>query len=96
MHLPKMCFCGDENRTGMVLTRELVGLIDYLPKLSESVRCVVPAISAMTSSHNDEKDSVMPEQEGFESERLYSDLCIRMFTKKTLGLGYGVRTPPLK
>ena len=32
----------------MVLPPELVGLIDYLPTLSESVRRVVLAISAMT------------------------------------------------
>jgi hypothetical protein len=42
----------------------LVGLIDYLPTLSESVRRVVLAISAMTSSHNDDKDAVLPDQEG--------------------------------
>ena len=48
----------------MVLPPELVGLIDYLPTLSESVRRVVLAISAMTSSHNDDKDDVLPDQEG--------------------------------
>ena len=53
-HLRTVCFCGNENRTGMVLPPELVGLIDYLPTLSESVRRVVLAIRAMTSSHNDD------------------------------------------
>ena len=48
----------------MVLPPELVGLIDYLPTLSESVRHVVLAISAKTSSHNDDKDAVLPDQEG--------------------------------
>ena len=48
----------------MVLPPELVGLIEYLPTLSESVRRVVLAISAMTSSHNDGKDAVLPDQEG--------------------------------
>ena len=48
----------------MVLPPELVGLIDYLPTLSESVRRVVLAISAMTSSHIDDKDAVLPDQEG--------------------------------
>jgi hypothetical protein len=57
-------FCGDENRTGMALPPELVGLIDYLPTLSESVRRVVLAISAMTSSHNDDNDAVLPDQKG--------------------------------
>ncbi len=59
-----MCFCGDENRTGMVWPPELVGLIDCLPTLSESVRRVVLAISAMSSSHNDDKAAVLPDQEG--------------------------------
>ena len=59
-----MCFCGNENRTGMVLPPELVGLIDYLPTWSESVRRLVLAISARTSSHNDDKDAVLPDQEG--------------------------------
>ena len=63
-HLRTVCFCGNENRTGMVLPPELVGLIDYLPTLSGSVRRVVLAISAMTSSHNDDKEAVLPEQEG--------------------------------
>ena len=48
----------------MVLPSELLGLIDYLPTWSESVRRVVLAISAMTSSHDDDKEAVLPEQEG--------------------------------
>ena len=48
----------------MVLPPELVGLIDYLPTLSESVRRVVLEISAMTSSHNDVKDAALPDEEG--------------------------------
>jgi len=54
-HLRTVCFCGDENRTGMLLPLELAGLIDYLPTWSDSVCRVVLAISAMTSSHNDDK-----------------------------------------
>ena len=48
----------------MVLPPELVGLIDYLPTLSESVCRVVLAIGAMTSSHIDYNDAVLPDQEG--------------------------------
>lgn len=48
----------------MLLPPVLGGLIDYLPTLSESVHRVVLAISAMTSSHNDDKDAVLPDQEG--------------------------------
>jgi hypothetical protein len=48
----------------MLLPPELVGLIDYLPTWSESVRRVLLAISAMTSSHNDDKDAVLPDREG--------------------------------
>ena len=48
----------------MLLPPVLGGLIDYLPTLSESVRRVVLAISAMTSSHDDDKEAVLPEQEG--------------------------------
>ena len=40
-HLRTVCIRGNENRTGMVLPPELVGLIDYSPTLSESVRRVV-------------------------------------------------------
>ena len=63
-HLRTVCSCGDENHTGMVSPPELVGLIDYLPTWSESIRRVMMAINAMTSSHNDDKDAVLPDQEG--------------------------------
>ena len=34
-HLRRVCFCGDENCTGMASPPELVGLIDYMPTLSQ-------------------------------------------------------------
>ena len=53
----------------MLLPPVLGGLIDYLPTLSESVHRVVLAISAMTSSHNDDKDAVLPDQEGIDWDK---------------------------
>ena len=66
-HLRTVCFCRDENLTGMVLPPKLLGLIDCGPTLSESVRPVVLAIGAMTSWHNDYKNAVLPDQEGIAS-----------------------------
>ena len=66
----------------MVLPPELVGLIDYLPTWSESVRHVMLEISAMTSSRNDDKDAVLPDQEGIAWDETgihsrYTTICER-------------------
>lgn len=73
----------------MVLPPELVILIEYLPTLSESVRRVVLAISAMTTSHNDDKDALLPDQEGIawdetDTYSRYTAICER---------GWGVPPP---
>jgi len=79
----------------MFLPPELVGLIDYLPTWSGSVRCVALAISAMTSSQNDDKDAVLPDQEGIAWDETgahskYTKIyCMQMFTNKRAGVASG-------
>lgn len=62
--LRTVCFCVEEHSTGMALPPQLVGLNDCWPELSESVRRVLLAISVMTSSHNNDKDAALLDQEG--------------------------------